>query len=99
MNSNENQPNRSTESRLNDEFENYYKLCRLCATPIDLNEYYIYTNEELPLSLKINCCLPITVDINDGYPDIICEYCKNNLEKTYNFVNKVVAADNVLKSK
>lgn len=77
--------------------QNLQICCRLCGKTVTEKVYHIYEENKVSRQYKINFCLPINVQIGDGYPNSICETCDNNLQATYEFVCNVVYADKLLR--
>ncbi|KAF7994793.1 hypothetical protein HCN44_004265 [Aphidius gifuensis] len=72
------------------------ELCRLCLTKED-EMVPIYDDDAVPLPLRIMACVNLEVFEEDGLPNMICQACKYQLEKSYQFRKKCEASDTKLR--
>ncbi|XP_014245336.1 uncharacterized protein LOC106664273 isoform X2 [Cimex lectularius] len=81
-----------------DEFRFKSRLCRLCMEPIPQNPYFLFDSkeDEVMLAEKVNEALPIHVTVKDALPKQICSNCVVYLNKSYDFMKKVLEAQKAL---
>lgn len=72
-------------------------LCRLCMGK-EADLVPIFNNDDsIPLTLRIMACVALEVFEGDGLPNKICQPCKYELGKFYNFRKKCESSDTKLK--
>lgn len=78
------------------------RLCRLCSESIKHNPVYLFEEERNPeedkvtLVEKVNSSLPIHVSVQDHLPKQICESCHSRVNRSFDFMKKVVDAQRTL---
>ncbi|XP_034945650.1 uncharacterized protein [Chelonus insularis] len=78
------------------------RVCRFCLTENEpLN--FIYERDpskpfQVPLTLQIMSCVAIEVYSADGMPQMICNYCRWNLDRSYKFKQQCKKADEALRA-
>ncbi|XP_066141008.1 zinc finger protein pita-like [Euwallacea fornicatus] len=81
-----------------EEIVEFEEVCRLCMETED-EMISIFSNEDsVPLTLRIMACVALEVFEGDGLPEKICNPCKFQLEKSYNFRKKCEQSDMKLRS-
>lgn len=68
------------------------ELCRLCLTKEEAM-LPIYDDDAVPTPLRIMACVNLEVYEEDGLPNMICQPCKYQLDKIYQFRKKCEASD------
>ncbi|CAH2001553.1 unnamed protein product [Acanthoscelides obtectus] len=68
-------------------------ICRLCMGKEDELIPIFSSEDSIPLTLRIMACVALEVFEGDGLPDKICNPCKFQLEKSYNFRKKCEQSD------
>ncbi|XP_043467831.1 uncharacterized protein LOC122502039 isoform X2 [Leptopilina heterotoma] len=78
------------------------RVCRFCLTESEPLSY-IYDREMsrsflVPLTLQIMSCVGIEVYAADGMPQMICNTCRWNLDRSYKFKQQCKKADEALRA-
>ncbi|XP_020279407.1 uncharacterized protein LOC109852561 [Pseudomyrmex gracilis] len=77
------------------------RVCRFCLTESEPLSY-IYEREhnkpfQVPLALQIMSCVAIEVYAADGMPQMICNMCRWNIDRSYKFKLQCKKADEALR--
>lgn len=77
------------------------RVCRFCLTDTEPLSY-IYERDhnkpfQVPLALQIMSCVAIEVYAADGMPQMICNMCRWNLDRSYKFKLQCKKADEALR--
>ncbi|XP_031850425.2 uncharacterized protein LOC116435214 isoform X2 [Nomia melanderi] len=78
------------------------RVCRFCLTESEPLSY-IYERDhskpfQVPLTLQIMSCVAIEVYAADGMPQMICNMCRWNLDRSYKFKLQCKKADEALRA-
>ncbi|XP_017886124.1 uncharacterized protein LOC108628599 [Ceratina calcarata] len=78
------------------------RVCRFCLTESE-PLHFIYERDhskplQIPLTLKIISCVAIEVYAADGMPQMICNMCRWNLDRSYRFKLQCKKADEALRA-
>ncbi|KAJ8676310.1 hypothetical protein QAD02_012097 [Eretmocerus hayati] len=75
-------------------------LCRLCATKMEILMGFPIFESGDPIKnmeKKITACLPVQISIMDDLPKVICENCALKVDELYDFREKVLYTEKLLK--
>lgn len=79
------------------------RLCRLCSESIINNPVFLFedtrtseSNEKVTLVEKVNSSLPVHVSVQDHLPKQICQTCHSRVNRSFDFMRKVVEAQKTL---
>ncbi|XP_043683100.1 uncharacterized protein LOC122636191 isoform X1 [Vespula pensylvanica] len=78
------------------------RVCRFCLTESEPLSF-IYERDhnkpfQVPLTLQIMSCVAIEVYAADGMPQMICNMCRWNLDRSYKFKSQCKKADEALRA-
>ncbi|KAK0179509.1 hypothetical protein PV327_005254 [Microctonus hyperodae] len=78
------------------------RVCRFCLTESEPLSF-IYERDhskpfQVPLTLQIMSCVAIEVYSADGMPQMICNMCRWNLDRSYKFKHQCKKADEALRA-
>lgn len=81
----------------------FQNICRICLGSVnDRNIINIFTtvddNYQLNLADQINQCSIVTIEKDDGFPQEICEDCRNLLENAFKFQLLAQQSDQILRN-
>lgn len=70
--------------------------CRICLNNLGITSLFDI-NDDVQYSEKVMLCAHIVIVEGDGYPEMICEDCINELNVAYLFIKKCLASDKTMR--